>query len=61
MQPPRSTTGCLRADPSACVPPGDPNYAITHMGLDALVERYIETYTAFALLPDHLAYANHSL
>ena len=39
---------------------GHPYYDITHNGLDALVTRYIDTFTAFASLPDALAFANHS-
>lgn len=55
------TKQCLRADPSGCFPEGSEYYDITHSGLDAMVSRYIDAYTAFAALPDSLAYANHTL
>lgn len=51
------TTDCLRADQSSCYRPGDPYYDITHSGLDAQINRYIDETLMFASLPDSLTYA----
>jgi hypothetical protein len=55
------TKDCLREDKTTCYPPGHEWYEITHSGLDPMVERFMDTYTAFANLPEELAFANHPL
>jgi hypothetical protein len=55
------TNGCLRNDKSTCFKPDSPYHQITHNGLDAMVDRFIDTYEAFGNLPAELAYANHTL
>jgi hypothetical protein len=58
---PPPNRSCLREDQSTCFQPGDANYEITHNGLDAMITRWMDTFTAFAHLPDELAFANHTL
>jgi hypothetical protein len=55
------TNECLRNDKSTCFKPDSPFYQITHNGLDAMLDRYADTYEAFANLPAELAFANHTL
>ncbi|KAI8467685.1 MAG: hypothetical protein J3K34DRAFT_523567 [Monoraphidium minutum] len=55
------TKDCLREDQSTCYPEDHPWYQITHSGLDAMIEKFMDTYEAFALLPPELAYADHPL
>ncbi|KIY98973.1 hypothetical protein MNEG_8988 [Monoraphidium neglectum] len=55
------TRSCLREVASNCFPPGHEFYDITHNGLDAMIMRWMDDYTAFAHLPDELAFANHTL
>jgi hypothetical protein len=61
VPPTPSTKECLREDATTCFPPGHEWYEITHSGLDPMIERFIDTYIAFAHLPEELAYANNSL
>lgn len=37
-----TTTACLRANQSTCLPPSDPNYEITHSGLNAMINQFIQ-------------------
>eukprot|EP00878_Enallax_costatus_P025839 GHUV01027676.1.p1 GENE.GHUV01027676.1~~GHUV01027676.1.p1 ORF type:complete len:1421 (+),score=378.88 GHUV01027676.1:621-4883(+) len=53
------TTACLRVDQSGCHnDPADPFYQITHSGLDAQINRYIEEMLRFASLPIDQSLAN---
>ena len=56
-----SARRCLRDDQSGCFPPGHQYYDITHNGLDAMITRWMDSYNAFAELPDDLAFANNTL
>ena len=55
------TNSCLRNQQDSCYQPGDEFYDISHNGLDAMLTRWMDTYEAFANLPDELAFANHTL
>jgi hypothetical protein len=54
------TKDCLRTDPSTCVGTDSPFYQVTHLGLDALMQRFMDEARIFTDLPDTLALGNHS-
>jgi hypothetical protein len=54
------TDECVRNDKNTCFKPDSPYFQITHRGLDAMVERYMDLSEAFCHLPPELALANHT-
>ena len=54
-----STRECLRSDPASCFPEDSEYRAVTHNGLDALVEGFIAAFQAFVALPAAAATADH--
>ena len=45
----------------SCRAPSPLRYAITHNGLDTLVDRFMDSYEAFAGLPAELQWGDHPL
>ncbi|WIA14495.1 hypothetical protein OEZ85_003017 [Tetradesmus obliquus] len=54
------TNRCLRKDQSTCFKPGSEYYSVTHSGIDAMMNAYIDKMEIFANLPDDLAFGNHT-
>uniref|UniRef100_A0A383VUJ6 PAS domain-containing protein n=1 Tax=Tetradesmus obliquus TaxID=3088 RepID=A0A383VUJ6_TETOB len=54
------TTRCLRKDQSTCYPPDSEWYTITHSGIDAMMNRFLDNMEIFVNLPDELAFVNHT-
>jgi hypothetical protein len=54
------TTECLRADKSSCYPPGNTYYDITHHGLDAMMQRYMQEIDILNKVPDEFLWPNHT-